>query len=228
MLYYDATSKTGIVQEVNDICGTDDTNYTLDAKNRRSNAALDEFVSIALKEGDWSVEDTGKTTLPIATATLTSGKQDYTFPNELLSIETIEMLLPDTTTWVELSNIDKIPLNQVANTPTTYKKVGNSILLNPVPNYTVSAGLRIHYRRAFTYSTVSSTTFTPTTPGIPSIFHMWLARKIALPFLIDKVKANKNDIAALITQGNADIVSYFGQRERDKKRQLKPRSESCR
>lgn len=222
MLYNDTSNKTGICQEIDDICGSNTISYPLEAKNRRLNGALDDYVLLAVKEGSgWSVEDTGETDLPIARHNIASGTADTAFPNELLVIEKVEILTSSTgTVYSEISNVEQLDPNAGSGIPREYKKVGNSIILSPTPNYSATLGLRIHYRRGFNYSTLSGSSFTPTSPGIPSVFHMWLARKAALPYLVDKQKANKNDVAALIQEGNQMIISYFGQRPKDVKRRL--------
>lgn len=221
MVYNDTDNKTGICQEIDTICGSNTTSYPLVDKNRRLNGALDEFVLIVLQESSgWSAEDSAETDLSIATRNLTSGQSDYSFPSELLVLEKLEVLSSDGSTWIELTPTDQIDPNAGTGIPTEYKKLGNSFILSKSPNYTVSSGIRAYYRRAFNYSTVSSTSFSPTSPGIPSVFHMWLARKAALPYLIENQIPSKNDIAALIEVGNRNIVSYYAVRPMDIQKRL--------
>lgn len=221
MVYNDTSNSTGICQEIDTICGSNTVSYPLADKNRRLNAALDDYVLLAVKEASgWSVEDSGETDLPIATRNLTSGQADYEFPTESLVTEKLEILLSDGVTWKELTPAEQLDPNAGSGIPTEYKKVGNSFILSPTPNYTVSSGIKNHYRRAFNYSTLSGSTFSPTSPGIPSVFHMWLARKAALPYLIENKIDTKNDIAALIQEGNDFIISYFGRRPKDVQRRM--------
>lgn len=221
MLYNDTTNKTGICQEIDLICGSNTTSYPLADKNRRLNSALDDFVLMAVKEASgWSIEDTGETDLPVATRNLTSGTQDYAFPTELLVLEKLECLSSDGSTWIELKPTEQLDVNVPNGIPAEYKKVGNSFLLSPTPSYSVSSGLKAHYRRAFNYSTLSGSTFTPTSPGIPSVFHTWLAQKASLPYLIENSIDSRGDIANQILQGNDLIVAYFGKRPKDVKRRM--------
>lgn len=225
MLYNDSATGTGICQEIDSICGSNTTSYPLVDKNRRLNSAIDDFATIALKEcGGWTPEDSGETNLPIATTDLDSGTGTYSFPSELLSIINLKIKASDGVTQITLTPVDTLPLNQSAGQPTAYKKVGNSFILDRTPNYSVTDGIEIEYRRAFNYSTVSGSTFTPTSPGIPSIFHTWLARKASLPYLITKGIASKNDIFTLITEELPNIKSYFGQKSRDVPRRLVSRA----
>jgi hypothetical protein len=60
-------------------------------------------------------------------------------------------------------------------------------------------------------------------PGIPEIFHPYLARYASLPFLVEKAKANKNDIAEMIRADEDEITKYYSRRARDSKSQALPR-----
>lgn len=221
MLYNDTNTKLGVCQEIDSICKSNTVSYPLDDKNRRLNGALDDFVLLALKEASgWSVEDFGETDLPISRANIVSGQQDYAFPEELLVLEKLEILPANSSSWIELTPVNEIDSNSGSGVPTEYKKVGNSFLLSPTPNYSLSLGIRAHYRRGFNYSSVSNSTFLPTSPGIPTQFHMWLARKASLPYLVENGISNKNDIAALIADGDDKIIAYFGRRPKDVKRRM--------
>lgn len=229
MLYNDSSTSTGICQEIDSLCGTNSTNYPLADKNRRLNSALDDYFHISMKAcGDWSVEDMGKTDFPVATTNLIANQTNYTFPSDLLILERVEtsdsagnwtLLTPfvekDVTTslteWKDTPNI-----------PNSYRKVGNSIFIYPASLSNVTSGLKIYYRRAFTYSTLATSTFTPTSPAIPSVHHTWLAYSAALPFLVSKSLARKNDIAVERDRLTKQIEDYYTIRERDKARTIRP------
>jgi hypothetical protein len=222
MLYNDVTNKTGVCQEIDSICGTNTTTYPLEDKLRRMNSAFDDFFFIAMKEcGNWSIESTDRNDFTYESTTdLVATQYDYSFPSELLILEKVEIALPDGT-FKELS-VGSSPTNRTSGVATSYIRVGNSLMLDYIPNYNSTAGLRITYRRAMNYATLSGGVFTPTTPAIPSIFHTWLARKSSLPYLIDKGLQKKNDYVSLIIQDEANIAKYFGEKPRDIIRRLTP------
>lgn len=221
MVYNDSTNNTGICQEIDDLCGSNSTSYPLTSKARRLNSALDDFVQLAVTEAmGWSVADSAETDLGIATITMTSAQSNYPFPTEMLEVEKIEALQDDGTTWIELTPTDQLDPNAGSGVPKEYKKVENSYIISPTPSYTETNGLRVHYRRAFNYATVSGTTFSPTTPGIPSIFHTWMGHKAALPYLIETQSPYRNDVAQMIVGGNNAIIAYFSKRAKDEKRRL--------
>ncbi len=229
MNYYDETNFNGLCQEIDSICGTNSTNYQLADKNRRLNAGLDEYFHISMKVcGDWSAEDSGNTDFAIATTNIVANQTDYSFPSDLLVLDRVEAK-DSAGNWTLLEPIIEKEINEaldeyrdVSGTINQYRKAGNSLFVYPVSDSNITAGLKIYYRRAFDYSTVSGTTFTPAVPGIPSIHHMWLARKAALPYLVEKGKDSKNDITSLIAQGTEDIKDYYTGRQKDKQLTIRP------
>jgi hypothetical protein len=220
MEIYNSTSEAGLVQEVHDICGTNDTTYTPKKITRRLNMALNDFFLLAMKTcGNWSTDSSNATDRATATTDLASARKDYSLPTELLVLEMIRVK-DGNGNYNEISPVDKLPDTTSSGTPTEYKKEGNSIILYPTPSNDLTAGLEVTYRRAFGTVTVSGTTFTPTTTGTPTIADGYLCRKTALPFLLDKGKSNKNDIAGIIANDEVSIAEYFNGRARDEKSQI--------
>lgn len=74
-------------------------------------------------------------------------------------------------------------------------------------------------------------------PGIPEIYHPYLARHASLPFLIEKSLPNKNDIMKLIGSDNPRdpfyggdelaIAEYFANRNKDLPNRMIPKIENC-
>jgi hypothetical protein len=172
--------------------------------------------------GDWSIEDSGRTDFAIATTNLVANQTNYSFPSELLILERVETL-DSAGNWTLLDPIIEKEVgyalgeyNKTAGIPNTYRKVGNSLFIYPAQSSNVSAGLKIYYRRAFTYATISGATFTPTAPTIPSIHHTWLAFTASLPYLISKGLSQKNDIASERERMTKQIEEYYTGREKDR------------
>ena len=59
-------------------------------------------------------------------------------------------------------------------------------------------------------------------PGIPVIHHSYLARYAALPYLIEKEVASKNDVATQIGMDELAIQEYFSNRDKDTKKRFIP------
>lgn len=229
MVYNDSTNCFGVCQEIDSLCGTNSTTYPLTDKNRRLNSALDDYFHISMKVcGNWSVESSDKTDFAIATTDLVASQTNYTFPSELLILERVETS-DSAGNWTLLEPIIEKDIKQaleeykdVPSIPNTYRKVGNSIFIYPASVSDVTAGLKIYYRRAFTYSTQTAGTFTPTSPAIPAIHHQWLAFTSALPYLISKGLPQKNDVASERERLTKQIEDYYVGREKDKQLSIKP------
>jgi len=184
-------------------------------------------------DGQWLFDDLNQTNLPIGVANLVSGQYDYEFADEVLVVQ--KVLAKDSVgTWTELrpygfeddelDNLWKLTSGN-SGSPVRYQKLAHSILLDPVPNYNSTGGLKVVFKRN---APRFASTDTTTDPGIPSIFHVYLARYASLPFLIEKNLPQANGVASLIQQDEQAIKDYFSVRSKDIRGKLKPVVEDCR
>lgn len=238
-MQYNPGDGTGIVDEVNDICGSDDNNYPLTSKARRSNDALDRFTLLAFKsDGRFTFDDSNYTTRPLFTQNLVSGTQSYLLSSfvdsasagyELLKMLRFEILTAngDTKKLNRLNVAElEVPLTtykNVAGTPDEYNLIGNFLDLYAKPNYNSTGGLKAFADRISSRFTSADTS---KEPGIPSVFHMYIARMTALPFLIEKSKPNKNDVAIQIQRDEQEIMDFFNDREKGIRKSINMRYES--
>src|SRR3990167_6998178 len=150
-VYSDSTyAQDGLIQECEDICnlgaaGISGNTARLRTFTRRLNQAKDSFYTIAFKYDTlWNFDDRryadGDQNLPIATTNIVSGTKDYLFDDELLQF--VQVFVKDSSgTFRELEQQDDrnapraYDLQSSTGTPTKYELVGNSILLDPTPNY---------------------------------------------------------------------------------------------
>lgn len=227
MYFSDTTNKDGIVQEIDDLCLSDTVTYSLATKARRINAALDRYEFLAItSDGTWEYDDKNNTDLPVASTNLVSGQRDYSLPgfsDELFGIEKILAADPagNIRELYPVNLNSRMSRNIWETTPATpgvpyrYEKFGESILLDAVPNYNYSSGLKIVVKRRGVRFTAADTL---TRPGIPSIHHMYLAHHASLPYLLASPSipsSKKNDIAALIQQEEESIKEYYSKRAAD-------------
>jgi hypothetical protein len=224
MIFNDPTNKQGLLQEIDDICNSDNNSYPIVAKTRRLNSALDRFFTLAMQaDGTWEEDDSTYLDYPIATTDLITGKQDYTFPSDLLEVFRVEIQSEDGN-WSKLTPIDQTQIQGSINDmlegesqPAYYDKKYSSIWLYPVSKVDIEDGLKLHFNRKLNHFVPTDTT---RKAGIPPIFEQYLCRYASLPFLIEKDKANRQNIAQLIVEDEKEVTKYYSRRSRDQKQRL--------
>lgn len=242
MVFNDTTTKLGLIQDCEvRLFGDDGYGQISENTNRlyqftaRINRAQDKFTYLALTaDGRWQYDDTNYTDYGIATTNLVSGQRDYTFALEHLEIEKVLILNSASGgSWQILKPIDQDDQgvesyleNNTGNTgiPYRYDKRSNSLFFDPVPNYSVSAGLKIYFKRGPSYFVYTDTS---KVPGFASIFHDYLSLHAAAHYALDKNMQNAKSLFSLLTDKEVAIKDYFGSRSKDEPVGLRVRQESC-
>jgi len=227
----------GLIQECEDITGLGDGGISGDTTRlksftRKLNNALDRFHTIAFQyDSLWNFDDRAYAdndqTLPIATTSIVSGQSDYLFDDELLVVT--QVFIKDSGgTWRELTaqddkNAPNIYIGATSGTPTRYELVGNSILLDPIPNYNSTDGLKVTFKRSgrrFNYTDGALPI------GIPSIFHEYLARYACQSYLEKNGKISKEDNFRHIQLQEDAIKKFVSSRAKPKRMYLGIKQES--
>lgn len=224
-----------IVSEINALCDSNSTSYPIADKVRRVNAALENLIGKLLgSDGTWQWDDTNYTTVPRGTGNLVEGQESYSFASEYLQIEHVDVLIdssPDM--WRRLKPLDREELgnltteeyfgltsagNPRTGTPEYFDIDGDSIRIFPAPTstaVTLTAGLRISFRRT---ADLLTTTDTTQEPGLPSPYHITLAYMAAIPYCM----VYKKDRVALyqlkVNEDIKDMLKFFGKREKSKRK----------
>ncbi len=224
MIYSDLKSKARFLTSTNSSSFVD-----ADIVILANNAV--EHIEALINQADsrWEFDDTNQTDLPIATATVTSGQQDYSMATTHISIDRVE-LKDSSGNWRKLKPIDQhdIRFQALAEGETTrtaayfatngipleYDKVGNSIFLYPVPNYTQTSSLKIYFTRPPVAFVVGDTN---AQPGFNPIFHDLVAYWIAYEFAIANGKGNQNTLFQAIQEKEQHLYDFYGQRSRDER-----------
>lgn len=197
--------------------------FTTDA-----NLALDDFFYIAFKAGGtWQFDDSNHGDFPVITTNLVAGQRDYSFStdgssNIVLEIAKVARLGSSTATlYEEITPVDpqsdQTQYNLISNDttqgiPDSYDKLGNGILLSPIPSYSATNGLRVYISREGSYFATSDTT---KKPGVPGLFHKYFALKPALDYARRNSLASYNRLEKEIADFEKHIETYFGNREKD-------------
>lgn len=197
------------------------------------NMAKQDYLLLWAKTGGtWQGDDTNHTDYPIITRNIVAGQRDYDFTtdgtgNRITDVSKVLILSSATATeYDELNPIDELRthlsdvlVNTNQGTPFQYGKLANAIFLDPIPSYSVSAGIKMIVNREGDEYTVSDTT---KISGLPA-FDEYLYLKPALMKAKQKSLANlaqlEKDVIDL--EGSerlgvtGKIQEFFGRRERD-------------
>lgn len=248
MEFSNTTTKDGLLQDCEFWSNLGDGVITGDSALKARftgllNRAFDEVLPVIFSsDSPWQWDDSNHTSDPVATTNLVSGQSSYTLitdedGNSVLEIEAVYVQNPNGE-MVRLSgvdtrsgtNTDAIFAQNSSNTgtPTRYEKRGPGFVLDPIPNYSATSGLKVVFSRTPSYFTTSDTT---KKPGIPAPFH----RLLSLIASYDWLLVNKPEITMLITRVEGRIEKYdkrlaehLSKRSRDERPAMRGRVESSR
>jgi hypothetical protein len=234
MIFSDTTTKLGLIQdcEMNifgnygDISSNSDRLYDFTA---RLNRAYDKVATMIMSlDGRWSWDDTNYTDSPIGSTNLVSGQKDYGIDVEFMDIQKVIVLdsngnksviypydIKDQGANFLLEKMD----SDNTGIPTRYLKRGGSIYLDPIPNYSYSAGLIIYYQRKPSYFTYTDTT---KSVGIPSTLHRWLSLEASFDYAISKQLSLKNDIKFQLDDIRNLASEFYNKRTKDEQLSIIP------
>jgi hypothetical protein len=225
-------STTQIIRGIDREAGTTNASYPIADKVQDINITLDDFFALAIQaSGEWQIDDTNHAYFPIIKTNLVSGRRDYSFLTDeegVMILDIHKVLRADQNGVVaEISPVDQQTnaprtLTDGRNTtgiPDCYDKTGNTIFLDPIPNYNSTLGLQVMINREGSYITVSDTT---KKPGVAGLFHEYFILCPAYKRVSAKAKTNAdvaraNRIFVKIEKLEAKIVAYYSRRARDQK-----------
>lgn len=199
----------------------------------RANKALDDYLLIWAKHsGTWQGDDINHTDFQIITTNLVSGQRDYTFTtdengNRITDVSKV-LILPSATAtnYTEIYPIDElntsvsdILVNTSEGTPTQYGKLANAVLLDSIPNYNATNGIKMVVNREGSYLSTSDNV---KVIGVPA-FHEYFYLKPAYEYARINSLANLRELekAVIDLEGSerlgitGKIADFFSGRERD-------------
>lgn len=232
--FSDTTNRRGIIELIDDILGTDSTQYSTAKKTRDVNLAIDRVLSLIFEVGGtWQFDDSNHTDYPIITTNIVSGQRDYSFTsdgNNNLILEVYRVLVADSSgNFFDVNPVDvssgyaPAGFTDGSNTgglPNTYDKLGNGIFLDPIPNYNRTGGLKVYINREASYFTTSDTT---KKPGFAGIFHEYCALLPAYKYARDNSMAIANSLKNDVAEMENAIRDYYKSREKDVRKQFIPK-----
>lgn len=225
MQFYNASTRQSLVHDTLFLSGLPTVtasfaSYALQDITRNVNIHYVDVVSKIWKAaGKWQYDDSNKTTLPVAQATMVHAQQDYTLPSDAQKVEGVSVkdgagnfqkLIPidpnDTT-------IDMEEFQSTPGMPLYYDIVGRSVLLYPAPSSaytTLISGMKVTVDRDPALFTSSSTTASSTQPGFALSFHRILSLGAAIDFVEDGPK--KDRLIGMKARLEAGLTQFYAER----------------
>jgi hypothetical protein len=193
MQYSDSANKQGIIEDIDFLVGTDSTQYSTANKTRNVNERQ-RMVWTAIFEsyGGWRFMDDNSsdttTGIPYADINIVSGTGLYGLPTGALTVSEVSILTSATArqklngiTPEEWSRMQGDASYTATSTPLMFMLQGDVIRIVPIPNYSLTAALRVYFDADFATFTASDTT---RVPGFASPFHRMLSVGAALDYAL--------------------------------------------
>jgi len=232
--YSDTSTKKGLVQFYEKEIGAD-YGYVSGNTDRLKgftasvNLATDDFLDLLLKSsGTWKPDDSNQTNFPEVTTPLVSSQRDYTFltdetGNLILDIFRVYCRISATGEYQLLKPVDpdsQTDLNSFIDgqsktgIPTRYDKTANGILLDLIPSYNSTEGLKISISREALYFVYTDTT---KKPGFYGLYHRYFYLKPALDYARINNLPNYNKILDQVLLLENKIKDGASRRSRDER-----------
>lgn len=206
-----------------DLTVTSTTSYTAYKFARDANVALADYLLLALKHsGKWKVDDSGQSAEPVISRNLVSGTYEYSMKvddessaNQVLEIDKVECATESTANasgFLPLTLYDPndgysiIAQRNITGTPYRYYKKGSSIFIDPKPNFSATAGLRVFISRTTTYFAGTDTT---KEAGIVQGHRKYLVLKPAFEYCMVNLPSKAPGIKVMLDETVKEIKDYY-------------------
>jgi hypothetical protein len=230
LVYSDSSNLTGLVEDIDFICGTDSTSYPLKDKARNINRHYYVAVSDILKSsGRFQFDDSNLTTVNAPTFTLVNGQSQYSLPTDFLKLTEVE-ILDNGGNWVKLQEIDPADISTAISdfedtpgVPKYYDVQGNMLTMYPAPatgSVTLTNGGKLHYQREVDHFVSTDTT---QEPGFAEPYHRILSLGASYDWLVINSSQDKADrIFAQYMAMRAELKKFYSDQNRDSQIRFRP------
>ncbi len=226
-------NSTSILADITFWTGADSSTFTVADRTR----GVNEWYRIVNQRiwrasGKWQFDDSNYSTLPIATADLVDGQEDYSLPSVAQKLMSVEVL-DDNADWQLLTPYDPEQLpyadeefEETNGSPRFYDVMGNSIRLKPAPasgDVTLTSGLRLTLSRNISPLATSSSS-----PGFTEDLHRIIPIGVSYDYLISN-NGNPdqlNRLSSRIRKYEKMIDDFYGTRNLDDPVKFMPRQDS--
>jgi len=235
MQFNETTNLTGLIQDCETLTGlgvaqiSGNANRLKEFTRLMNKAVRKVHTMILASQDEWDFDDSNQTDFPILTADTVASQQDYSLPTSL-KIKRLEITY-DGTNWVRANPLD---INEVSDpTDTTsiannfdqgkpfYDLQGQSLFLYPIPDTSVTGGLKIWISRDISEFASTDTT---KEPGFDAAFHPMVSLLASAEWGLAKGKANAGSLLQLAGDMELRLKQYYGSKQKDRNIVLKPNS----
>lgn len=190
MQWSDPAGKSGIVEKVDSVLGTNSDSYPIEEKVRDGNLGLDRALTIIFAAGGrWHFDDGNHEDLPFIETALVQGQRDYKFATDEdgnLTLEIYSAFLRQKDDGANAGIYSKMePVDQQSQRGTSqfwdgkdvqgvsnrYSKNGMSIILENPPSFSQDLSLKVMVDREANYFNITDTT---KKPGFAGLFHNYI------------------------------------------------------
>jgi hypothetical protein len=221
MIFNDTSNKEGLIQSCEWWGGFQDGDISGDTTllkifTGRINRRLEKYLGM-LGAGSRlaTIDDTNFTDQPFSTFNIVSGQHSYEFKEDEdgNAISDITAVLIKSTSGGQLVKLDKLTLDDKdaelimggdtgkSGTPTGFIERNNTIFFNITPNFSLTDGGKLFYKRSPSYFVYTDTT---KEPGLPFQFHEMLA----VGSVYDWVLIHQSNATTLITRIEAELNKW--------------------
>ena len=225
MKFSSPSDKGGIVEMTRRLTNTDANTYPIEDLTADINAVYSDYVSIILSSDTrWTWDDSNFTSFPIATTDLVNNQRDYQFNDSFLKILKVLVQQPNNNQFNELYEINlqdsmsnlsawSMNIDDVSNlgVPDSFTLFGDSLRLQPRPNYSATGGIKVYFQR---YESEFVTTDTTKEPGFPNPFHRGIAFGAAHLFALSHNLPQVDRLEAEDNACRAALMEYFSERNK--------------
>jgi len=216
-----------LLTKVRDNVGANSTSFTSTQITTDVNLGIDNLLLMLFGQGAggrWQIDDSNQTDYPIITTDLVASQRDYAFTNDgssnlILDIYKVQAM-DSAGVYHDLDYVDIMggdaPTTMTdgqntTGTPTVYDLTGNGIILDLIPSYAKTNGLRAFVNRESTYFTASDTT---KKWGYTGLYHEYLVLYASYQYARAKSLPNRDSIKVDLLELEDKIKKHSGQRHR--------------
>lgn len=196
---------------------SDTDSYPVEDIVRNYNFNLDLAILKGMRySASWEIDDTTYGDLQIGYNNLISGQDNYTLGSNMIKVQRVRVkdrngkyitLTPKNRWELSDSEIDS------TGTPQYYDKTGNSLMLYPVPDYSITNGIELQFIRSANY--LDSTKLS-VVPGLPVPILRWLSLMASLDYTeVNEMESRSAKIRNRIAELDLEAKEMYSQRDGD-------------